>query len=119
MEVHGEWRKAAVTVSLVTEIFSSNPTDCTRQLIFNYTLKYALGLQTSLQADVQRPEQDWRKRRRKHSLLAGGDVRVPERDMFFPKISVLHPPLVTHAQTVAHRSSLSLSRPFLNIFPLT
>lgn len=55
----------------------------------------------------------------KRSLLAGGDVRVPERDMVFPKISILHPPLVTHAQTVAHRSSLSLSHPFLNIFPLT
>lgn len=85
---------------------------------FDYTLKYALGLQTSLQAGVQRPEQDWRKRM-KRSLLAGGDVRVPERDMVFPKISILHPPLVTHAQTVAHRSSLSLSHPFLNIFPLT
>lgn len=115
--VSGE--RLTVSVSLVTEIFSSNPTDCTRQPIFNYTLKYALGLQTSLQAGVQRPEQDWRKRRRKRSLLAGGDVRVPERDMFFPKISILHPPLVTHAQTVAHRSSLSLSHPFLNIFPLT
>lgn len=53
MEVHGaavKGRLVVVSCFFVTEIFSSNPVDTTKQFIVSYPLKYALGLQTALKA---------------------------------------------------------------------